>query len=128
MSLLSAGNPLVWFEIPTSDHERAKRFYNAIFEIELQDFDAGDLRFGFFPMQEGAPNGAGALVHHAAMYTPSADGVLVYFAVTDIDAVLDRVEAAGGEVLQRKKHVGAFGYVGFVRDSEGNRIGLHART
>ena len=128
MSLLADGNPIVWVEIPTADLVRAKRFYEAIFDIGIQDFDAGELRFGFFPMQQGAPNGAVGLVHHPTMYTPSGDGTLVYFAVKDIDAVLDRVESAGGRVLQRKKHVGDFGYVGFFADSEGNRIGVHART
>ena len=32
--MLNDGNPLVWFEIPATDLERAKRFYNAIFDIE----------------------------------------------------------------------------------------------
>jgi predicted enzyme related to lactoylglutathione lyase len=128
MSLLSEGNPLFWFELPAADIGRAKRFYETIFDTTLQDFDAGDLRFAFFPMKEGAPNGAGALVHYPAMYKPSQDGALVYFAVTDIDAVLNRVEPAGGTVFQRKKHIEEFGYVGFFGDSEGNRVGLHART
>ena len=64
MSLLADGNPIVWVEIPTADLVRAKRFYEAIFDIGIQDFDAGELRFGCFPMQQGEPNGAVGLVNH----------------------------------------------------------------
>ncbi|HEX6588301.1 MAG TPA: VOC family protein [Longimicrobiales bacterium] len=127
MSMLADGNPFIWIEIPALDLERAKSFYAAILDVELQEFDAGELRFAFFPMQEGAANGTGALVHHPTMYRPSHDGALVYFAVRDIEAVLARVERAGGRVFQHRKPVGAFGFVGFFEDSEGNRIGLHAK-
>ena len=128
MSLLSDGNPIGWVEIPTSDLERARAFYGAIFDIDVQELDLGDLRFGFLPMQQGAAGSAAALVHHAAMYQPSGDGVLVYFEVRDIEAVLERVAASGGSIFQHRKSVGDFGYVGFFEDSEGNRIGLHARS
>jgi predicted enzyme related to lactoylglutathione lyase len=128
MSMLAEGNPLVWVEIPTVDLERAKRFYRAILDVELQDFDAGELKFAFLPWQQGGVNAAGALVHYPPMYKPTHDGALVYFGVTDVDAVLDRVEPAGGRVLQPRKAIGEFGFVGFLEDSEGNRVGLHART
>ena len=127
MSMLVEGNPVVWFEIPAADLARARRFYDAIFDIETQEFDAGELRFGFFPMKEGGVNATGALVHHPDMYRPSHDGALVYFGVQDIEAVLARVEAAGGRIFQHRKPIGEFGFVGFFEDSEGNRIGLHAR-
>ena len=128
MSMLVEGNPVVWFEVPASDLERAKKFYDAVFDIDVQGFDVGELRFGFFPMTEGAVNATGALVHHPTMYRPSHDGALLYFGVKDIEAVLARVERAGGRVFQHRKPVGEFGFVGFFEDSEGNRIGLHSRT
>ena len=128
MTMLSEGNPFVWVEIPAADLDRARRFYAAIFDIELPVFDAGELRFGFLPMQQGAVNATGALVHNPAMYRPSHDGALVYFGVKDIEAVLARVDAAGGRVFQHRKSIGEFGFVGFLEDSEGNRIGLHSRT
>ena len=127
MSMLSEGNPFVWIEIPASRLERAKAFYEAIFDIDVQIQDFGELRFGFFPSSEGGVNGAGALVELQGMYTPSHDGALVYFSVRDVAGVLARVEGAGGRVLQNRKAIEGFGFVGFFEDSEGNRIGLHAR-
>ena len=128
MSMLTDGNPIVWVEIPATDLERAKTFYGAIFDIDVQGLDLGELRFGFLPMQPGGPNATGALVTHPTMYAPSQSGALVYFGVHDIEAVLARIETAGGRVIQRKKEVGEFGYVAFFEDCEGNRIGLHARS
>lgn len=128
MSMLAGGNPVVWFEIPATDLERARAFYAAIFDIEVQPYDLGDLKFGFLPMEQGAPNSAGALVQHAQMYTPSHAGSLVYFGVNDIEAVLARVEASGGRIVQHRKAVGEFGVVGFFEDSEGNRVGLHSAS
>jgi predicted enzyme related to lactoylglutathione lyase len=129
MSMLRDGtNPIVWVEIPARDLERAKTFYSAIFDVEVQGLDLGELRFGFLPMTEGLPNSAASLVQHPTMYTPSQQGTLVYFAVNDIEAVLTRVEQNGGRVFQHRKEVGEFGFVGFFEDSEGNRIGLHARS
>lgn len=128
MSLLREGNPVVWFEIPATDLERARAFYGAIFGIELQTMDLGDLRFGFFPMKEGLASAAGALAQLPSTYTPSHQGTLVYFGVRDIEQVLTRVEASGGRVLQHRKPIGEFGSVGFFEDSEGNRVGLHERN
>lgn len=128
MSMLAEGNPVVWFEIPAADLERAKTFYETTFDIDVQFLDLGELRFGFLPMKEGAVNAAGALVHHPTMYRPSHDGALVYFGVDDIEAVLARVERAGGRIFQHRKPIGEFGFVGFFEDSEGNRIGLHSRS
>ena len=127
MTMLAGRNPINWFEIPTADLGRAQTFYSVVFDIEMQPLDLGELKFVFFPMEEGAANATGALIHHREMYTPSHAGTLIYFAVTDIDAVLVRVEENGGRIFRGKERVGDFGYVGFFEDSEGNRIGLHQK-
>lgn len=35
-------NMAVWFEIPVQDIQRAKKFYETIFDIELSGMDMGD--------------------------------------------------------------------------------------
>jgi uncharacterized protein len=42
------------------------------------------------------------------------------------DAVLNRVEKAGGAIIEAKSHLPGVGWIAQIRDSEGNRIGLHA--
>jgi len=44
--------------------------------------------------------------------------------VPDIDAVLQRAQALGAEVLYARTDIGEAGYVAEIEDSEGNRIAL----
>ena len=59
---------------------------------------------------------------------PSVNGTLVYLnAAPSLDAVLARVEAAGGRITTPKVQLpGDMGVFAHVTDTEGNRIGLHA--
>ena len=58
--------------------------------------------------------------------TPSADGPTIYLgAGGDIDGMVARVVEAGGTVLQEKQNMGPMvGWIAFVLDTEGNRIGI----
>jgi len=118
-------NPVVWFEIPAADLDRATRFYERVLGVTMQRFEMGPLLMSWFPMAEGAPGAAGTLIHNEA-YTPSHEGTLIYISVDDIDAALGRVAEAGGKVLQQKQEIGEFGFMGLFEDSEGNRVALHA--
>jgi len=44
----------------------------------------------------------------------------------DLQVALDRVEGAGGKVLQARESIGEFGNIAMILDTEGNRIGLHS--
>jgi predicted enzyme related to lactoylglutathione lyase len=62
------------------------------------------------------------------MNKPSNCGTFVYInASPDIQLVLDKVEIAGGKILEPKTAM-PFGVVAIINDSEGNRIGLHAEN
>jgi hypothetical protein len=88
-----------WFEIPATDIERARRFYEAIFATAMKPLDLGDLQMALFPA------GGGALCQHRAFYKPSAEsGPLVYLnAAPDLSGV--RVH--GGLHGQRRQPRGA---------------------
>jgi predicted enzyme related to lactoylglutathione lyase len=38
-----------WFEIPVSNFERAKTFYETIYNMKIDSFEAGALKMGIFP-------------------------------------------------------------------------------
>ena len=42
-----------WFEIPVSNFDRAKTFYETIYNMKIDSFEAGALKMGIFP-QSGA--------------------------------------------------------------------------
>jgi len=115
-----------WFEIPVNDIDRAKTFYEAVFEIEIkvQDFD-GTL-MGWFPDNDGVYGATGSLVKQES-YVPSEKGTLVYFMSKDVQIELDRVEAAGGKIYQEKTKISEeHGCMGVFIDCEGNRVALHS--
>ena len=117
-----------WFEIPVIDMDRAKKFYEEVFDIEIQIQDFQGTLMGWFPFSENKPGAAGSLIKNKA-YSPSEDkGVLIYFSATDISAQLNKVLELGGKVLQAKSLISEdVGYMGLFVDSEGNRIALHSR-
>jgi len=123
-------NMVAWFEIPVSNMERAKKFYEKIFDIKIQIEQFGDTLMGWFPFpkDQGASGAGGSLVQNADFYKPMANGTLVYFSSPEITFELRKVEEAGGVVLQEKTLIREdIGYMALILDSEGNRIALHSR-
>jgi len=124
-------NMISWFEIPVLDMDRAKKFYETVFNVEISIQDFGGVLMGWFPPAEDitAPGISGSLVKSEGNYIPSSThGAVVYFNSQsgDVSDELARVEAAGGEILQPKTLISnEIGYMALVLDSEGNRIALY---
>ena len=121
-------NMVAWFEIPVTDMDRAKAFYETVFNVTIAIHDLGGFIMGWFPDAPGKSGASGSLVKHE-MYAPSAThGPLIYFACKDLAVELGRVETAGGEILQPKTEIGGgHGFMGLLKDTEGNRIALHSQ-
>ena len=118
-------NAINWFEIPTSNFDRALEFYNVIFGINMQVQDFQGMKMAFFPCDKGAVGGA--IIHHE-WYKPSDKGTIVYLnAEPDLEKVLSKVGKAGGKiVIQKKLITDEIGYIGVFEDTEGNRVALHS--
>ena len=118
-------NNMVWFELPVNDLERATKFYEIAFATQLRT----DSRFPGIAMFPRTSDDAvtGALAE-ADGSKPSTDGTVVYLNCDgDLDGVLKRAKAAGGEVLQEVAQLpGGMGWIAQFRDLDGNRVGLHA--
>ena len=120
-------NMLNWFEIPVSDFERGKKFYETIFTCNIPAMDFGGLKMGMFPTDEGKVGGA---LCCGPDYKPSMNGSLIYLnANPDLNDVLNKVESAGGKIIQAKKQISPdYGYMALFVDSEGNRMALHSNN
>ncbi len=117
-----------WFEIPSTDLERATKFYETIFDLKLQPIDIPNIRMRLFPIED-MMNVGGAVVDSNGFHKPSAtDGPLIYLnGNPDVQVILDRVEKAGGKILVPKTAISPeYGFMGVFIDTEGNRIGLHS--
>jgi predicted enzyme related to lactoylglutathione lyase len=122
---MTVTSTITWFEIPAADFGRAVRFYETIFASPLQHM-AEWPNLAIFPYQRPGISGA---VAYGDGHRPSSDGVVIYLNCDGrIDEVLNRVEKAGGAIVQAKSYLPSVGYVAQIRDSEGNRVGLHAAS
>jgi hypothetical protein len=121
-------NAISWFEIPSTNLERATKFYETIFGIQLIVMDAPNIRMRMFPLED--MNGiGGAIVDSGGFHKPSAtEGPLIYLnANPDVQLILDRVEAAGGKIMVPKTEISPeYGCMAVIIDTEGNRIAFHS--
>lgn len=118
-----------WFEIPSTDLDRATRFYETIFGIKLFAMDMPQLKMRLFPIDDPMTGIGGAVVYAEGFYQPSSThGPMVYLnANPDVQPVLDRIEAAGGKILVPKTQISPeYGYMAVFIDTEGNRVALHS--
>jgi uncharacterized protein len=116
-------NAINWFEIPAQDFDRAVAFYSALTGHELHREVFYGIPNAFLPADQGAVGGA---IIHDPNVKPAEQGAVVYLnAGNDIDAMLERAVAAGGQVITPKTSIAPQGFIAFIRDTEGNRIGLH---
>ena len=122
-------NAISWFEIPTTDINRAQKFYETIFGISMVPMDFPNIKMRMFPLDNMMTQVGGALVDSGGFHKASAtDGPLIYLnANPDVQNILDRVVAAGGSIMVPKTEISPeYGFMGVFIDTEGNRIGLHS--
>ncbi|MEP6845721.1 MAG: VOC family protein [Panacibacter sp.] len=121
-------NAVSWFEIPAADIDRAQKFYETIFDIEMRPFDLPQIKMRMFPLEDMMGVG-GAICHAPGFYDSSATaGPLVYLnANPDVQTVVDKIEAAGGKIIVPKTLISPeHGHMAVFTDTEGNRVALHS--
>lgn len=120
-------NIISFFEIPVIDFPRARAFYEAVLQCQIEEMDMMGTPMGFLPSD--GKNVSGALVKDEN-YQPSDKGILVYIdGQNDIPGYLERIKAAGGTVLIERTEISPeFGYFAQFLDTEGNKLALHANA
>ncbi|RBW43624.1 VOC family protein [Psychromonas sp. B3M02] len=123
-------NPIGWFEVYVNDLDRAKTFYESVFEVSLEsigDPNDSSIQMLAFPSDMERYGATGALVKMDHVLA-GGGGTLVYFSCDDCAIEEARVTAAGGSIQRPKMDIGEYGFISLVVDSEGNMIGLHSMT
>jgi len=121
-------NAISWFEIPATDLNRAQKFYETIFDLQLIPMDLPNIKMRMFPLDDMKGVG-GAVVDSGGFHKPSAtDGPLIYLnGNPDVQKILDKVVAAGGQIMVPKTEISPeYGFMAVIIDTEGNRIGFHS--
>ena len=101
-------NTCVWFEIPVSDLDASKRFYEEVLSISMRRDDTG-------------PN---PMVMFSSMDDMGVSGNTIHLAVDgSLDDAMSRVKAAGGQVMSPTIDIPAGSFF-YATDPDGNSIGL----
>jgi predicted enzyme related to lactoylglutathione lyase len=121
-------NAINWFEIPSTDIDRAQKFYETIFNMRMAPLDFQNIKMRIFPLDDPMNGVGGTLVNSGGNYNSSAtQGPLIYLnGNPDVQIILNRVEAAGGKITVPKTTISPeYGDMAVFIDTEGNRIALH---
>ncbi len=122
-------DPVIHFELPYRDRERAARFYSQSFGwlTQMLGSEMGHYVVLTTASADAMPDGHRGAIGGGLYALPpdgSAQHPSVVVGVADIRAAMARVAAAGGQVLGEPMAIPGIGdYVAFV-DTEGNRLSM----
>jgi uncharacterized protein len=106
-------------EIPSSDLEKAKSFFNQVFGWEFKPFGKGYMLFN---------NHKGIMVGlRQVEKVHSGDTTVFHVNVLSIDETLKAVKENGGSVFKEKTVIPAMGWYALLEDPQGNIIGLYQK-
>lgn len=109
---------VVHFEISADDPERAATFYRDVFGWEVRRWEGVDEDYSLVFTGEG-PGIDGGLFRRNEVV-----GHVNIVDVPDLDAFLEKVEAAGGTVMIPKMAIPGIGWLAYIRDTERSVVGL----
>ncbi len=124
-------NPVRWFEIYVNDMERARHFYESVFNVKLERLQSPialqtpSMELWSFPSNMEQPGCSGALVIMEGA-SAGAVGTIVYFASEDCSVEEKRVLKSGGKIQRSKTDIGEYGFITLAVDTEGNIFGIHS--
>src|SRR5271170_6869898 len=124
----SSVNILNWFEISVNDMARAKKFYEEIFSIKMEDSEMMNMKMAFFPFEMNGKVSGGLV--QGPYHKPSIDGAKIYLnGNPDLDVALGKIEKAGGQIIMPNTKISdEIGYMAFFTDTEGNAVALHSNN
>jgi uncharacterized protein len=117
---------VVHFELPADDLDRAQGFYREAFGWILNSMPGmGYVLVSTTPTDEqGVPRQAGAINGGMLARQEPVTAPVVTIQVASIDDSLVRIERLGGSTVRAKHPVGDMGFAAYVKDTEGNVVGL----
>jgi predicted enzyme related to lactoylglutathione lyase len=118
-------NPVGWFEIYVQDMERARKFYETVFQVKLEKLPSPEVEMWAFPGGMERPGSPGSLIRMEG-FPSGGNSVLVYFNCDDCSVEEGRVAGAGGRIHRPKMSIGEYGFISLGYDTEGNMFGMHS--
>ena len=107
-------HPIVHFEIPANDVDRAKQFYSQLFGWDIQPLEGG-----YHLVVTGQEPGGGMMQRMAP-----EQGITVYLGVESVDEVSKKAQDLGASLIVPKQAVPGMGFFVQLQDTEGNVFAL----
>jgi predicted enzyme related to lactoylglutathione lyase len=113
-------NPFVHVELATTDPDKAKSFYQALFDWKLNDIDmGGGMTYTMIDVGEGT---GGGMMKHPMPGAPSA--WLAYVDVDDVAAATATASSLGATIVREVTEVPNAGSFSIIIDPTGAMLGL----
>lgn len=126
-----AATALVHFEIQASDIDRAKKFYETVFEWKIEAVPGMEYWLIYGGRSKGMDGGVvginGGMLRRKG--SEPIDGAAVNafvctLEVEDIDRRTDMIVNSGGSLVVEKVSIMGMGWLAYCKDTEGNIFGL----
>ena len=125
-------NPITYFEIPVDNTERAKKFYEKIFDWKIEKYDK-DGEYWFVKTTEAGdddwtPKEPGEINGGLVKRDKPNEPFLNYITVDSIDKICKIIEKNGGTIIVPKTEMDEWGWWATFKDTEGNIFGLYEES
>lgn len=112
---------IVHFDISADDPERAKRFYEALFNWKIEKFPGS---MSYYLIETTDQTGEKGVTGGIAKRENPQQKIANFIAIPSIDEYIAKVGKLGGKIIEPKKAIPTIGYIAGCQDTEGNTFGL----
>ena len=111
----------VHVDIAADDPERARKFYEDLFEWKME---APPGMTGYYLFETAGLKGEAGIGGGLAKRESAAQNITSYVGVDSIEDYIIKVEKIGGKIIQPKIAIPGWGYLAVCLDTENNMFGL----
>ena len=112
---------IVHFDIPAEDINRAKNFYEKLFDWKIEKVPGPMEYYNISTKDEKGNQSLGGGMGERGQPDQK---ITNFIGVDSIDEYIKKVEELGGKILMPKTTIPGFGYLATFLDTEGNILGL----
>ncbi len=114
---------IIHVEIPSTDFDKSKAFYEKVFgwKVELTP----EMNYALWSPTENKEDIGGGFTKTDKPCDCSEGCIAIYIGVANIDDTVKDIEAAGGTIAAPKTPIGDFGFFAVFKDTAGGTVALY---
>lgn len=117
-------NPVVHFEIPAEDMARAEKFYREVFGWEMSKMMDEYIIANTIESDQNGPTKPGGVNGALAKKSKMYQHPDIVIEVPSLEDHIEKIKAAGGEIVTEPQEVPNMGRFAMFKDTEGNVTGI----